>query len=199
MTCDLKTALMSLDGFKVLEESVLDQIYSFISSRSVRAGETIFCQGEPSPFCFGILSGEIVIQHVSKDNRFPPKVLGTLGPGNLFGESAIFEDSPRAAMATAGKDGKLAVIRGQEFRQWLRLHPDLGQPLLMALLRSTIGRLHSTSHELAMVYGVGRLLGSDKPFLEQVASVLEFLKGSLPGLDDLILYRRSAYCKSFPR
>src|SRR5882672_2712089 len=107
MSSELREALKSLQGFGALSESVLDQLISLVSARTIRAGETIFCQGEPSPFCFGVLSGEVLIQHVPKDRRFPPKVLGIIGPGGLFGESAVFEDSPRVAMGSASQDGQL--------------------------------------------------------------------------------------------
>src|SRR5947199_9085478 len=112
MPSELSQALKTLQGFSALSGPVLDQFASFVSMRPVRAGETIFCQGEPSPYCFGVVSGEVVIQHMSKDARFTPKVLGVVGPGGLFGESSIFEDSPRVAMASASLDGKLIAIRG---------------------------------------------------------------------------------------
>src|SRR5207302_1734656 len=80
---------------------------------------------------------------------------------------------------------------------WMQKNPQASQPLLFALLRTSLRRLHNTSHELAVIYGTGRLLGSDKPFLEQLAAVLDFLKGSLDGLDDLVFYERSAYWDEF--
>jgi CRP-like cAMP-binding protein len=197
MSNDLTLALKTVQGFQALPEVVIEQIAPYASVRAVRAGETIFCQGEPSPYCFGVLSGEVIIQHVSKDSRFPPKVLGVVGEGGLFGESSLFEDSPRVAMATASKEGKLAVIRGAELRSWMNQNPESAQPLLLALLQTSLGRLHQTSHELAVVHGVGRILGSDKSFNEQLSAVLEFLKGSLPGLEDMAFYRRSAYWEEF--
>ena len=74
MTSELTQALKSLQGFGSLSEEVLEQLMPFTAIRTLRAGETIFCQGEPSPYCFGILSGEVVIQHVSKDRRFSAKI-----------------------------------------------------------------------------------------------------------------------------
>ncbi len=197
MSGELRSALLSLQGFSALSEAGVEPLTSFVSLRPIRSGETIFCQGEPSPFCFGVLSGEVTIQHVSKDHRFPPKVLGVVGPGGLFGESALFEDSPRLAMASASKDGRLIVIRGAELRPWIQANPKAAQPLLLALFQSAQGRLYRTSHELAVVHGVGRILGSDKPFAEQLASALDFLKGSLEGTDDLVLFRRSQYWDEF--
>jgi len=197
MSTELRLALKSLQGFDALGDAVLDQLTPFASLRTTRTGETIFCQGEPSPYCFGILNGEITIQHVSKNRHFPPKVLGVLGRGNLFGESAIFEDSARAAMASATQDGKLVAIRGSQLREWIRQNPATGQPLLLALLQSSLGRLHSTSHELAVIYGMGRLLGSDKPFDEQLSTAMEFLRSSLQGLDDIVVYQRNAYWEEY--
>src|SRR5260370_6810107 len=118
MPGDLRQALKSLQGFSALSDSVLDQLTNFASWRTIRAGETIFCQGEPSPYCFGILSGEVAIQRVSKDRRLSPKVLSILGPGSLFGESSFFEESPRAAMASANRNGKLLAITGTKLRDW---------------------------------------------------------------------------------
>ena len=197
MTMDLKQSLKSLQGFSALSEAALEQIVPFTALRDVRAGETVFCQGEPSPFCFGVLSGEVVIQHVSKDNRFPPKVLGVVGPGGLFGESSIFADSPRVAMASVGKDGKLLQIRGTLFREWLEQNQSAAHPLLLGLLQTSLGRLHRTSHELSVVYGVARLLGSAKLFSDQLSLVLDFLRSSFQGLEDLVFYERSAYWEEF--
>jgi hypothetical protein len=48
-----------------------------------------------------------------------------------------------------------------------------------------------------VIYGVGRLLGSDKPFLTQLSASLEFLKSSLDGLDHLAFYSRSPFWEEF--
>ena len=150
MANEMTQALKSLQGFNALTEAALDQITPHASVRAVRAGETIFCQGEPSPYCFGVLAGEVIIQHVSTDSRFPPKVLGMVGPGELFGESALFENCSRSAMATASKDGKLAIIQGEGLRAWLCKNPEEASPLLLALLKASLERLHQTSHDLAV-------------------------------------------------
>jgi hypothetical protein len=109
----------------------------------------------------------------------------------------MFEDYPRAAMASSSKDGKLLTMRGPQLREWLQKNPQLAQPLVMALWKTSLSRLQSTSEELSVVYGVGRLLGSDKEFLTQLAASLDFLRGSLKGLDHLVFYSRSTYWEEF--
>ncbi len=194
---EILQGLKSLVGFSALDDKSLEQVVGVSSTRIIRAGETIFCQTEPSPFCFGVLSGEIVIQHVSKDSHLAPKVLGVVHPGGLFGESAIFEESPRAAMASASQDGKLLVVRGPALREWMKKNAQAAQPLLLALLKTSLNRLQRTSQELSLVHGVGRLFGSGKPFIDQMTTALGFLRGALPGLDDVVFYQRSLYWEEF--
>src|SRR5439155_9757644 len=98
MAKSIAEALKSISMLADLPEPFLKQLAEYTVLRKVRAGETIFCQGEPSPYCFGIVSGEIKIHRVSRNHRFPSKTLSLLGPGEIFGESALFADSPRSAM-----------------------------------------------------------------------------------------------------
>ncbi len=197
MTQNIKDRIKTLPEFAGLADPVLDTLAGFCAIRLVRAGETIFCQGEPSPYFFVVLAGEVAIERVSTDRRFPKKILGIVGPGELFGESSIFEESSRVAMASASLDGELLVIRGPDFRQWLKAHPEMSHPLVLSLLKTTLVRLHRTNHELSVIYGIGRILGSQKPFPEQLTATMDFLKSSLEGLDDIVFYQRSAYWEEF--
>lgn len=193
MSLSIRDALRGIDLFAPLPDAFVDSLAGFTALRRVRAGETVFCQGEPSPYCFGILSGEVAIRRVSKDPRFPSKLLGVLGPGDLFGESALLEETSRGAMASVNKDGELIAIVGSKFREWLLKEPAAGVPLLMGLLDRSLDRLRQTSHELSIVYGVGRLLALPQGFSERLAASLEFLKSAMEGVDDIYCLERSAY------
>jgi CRP-like cAMP-binding protein len=197
MTAEIKKALATIELFRPLPATAIDQLAAFALIRTVRAGETIFCQGEPSPYCFGVLSGEVQIQRVSKDRRFAPKVLSVLGPGSLFGESSFFEESPRAAMASASQDGKLVGLIGPKLREWLKREPAVGQEVLMGMLKSSLERLQQTSGDLSVIYGLARLLGSGQSFDEALTASLDFVKNSIDGLDEVIFYERSAYWEEF--
>ena len=197
MTPEITKALASIELLRDLPASAIDQLALFALIRTVRAGETIFCQGEPSPYCFGVLSGEVLIQRVSKDRHFAPKVLSVLGPGSLFGESSFFEESPRAAMASASRGGKLVAIVGAKLRDWLKRDPGVGQDVLMGMLKNSLERLQQTSGDLSVIYGFARLLGSPRPFAEALTVALDFVKNSLDGLDEIVFYQRSAYWEEF--
>jgi CRP-like cAMP-binding protein len=197
MTAEIEKALRCIPLLAPLPPECLQQIASFSMLRSIRAGETIFCQGEPSPYCFGIVTGEVAIQRVSKNRQTPPKMLSVLGVGALFGESALFEESPRAAMASARRDGQLVAILGTKMRDWIRNEPVASVPLLTGLLQNALGRLRQTSGDLSVVYGLSRIFGSEKDISDQLHAALEFLQNSLEHADLLAVYERSPYWDEF--
>jgi len=51
-------ALRSLDLLKDLPDQDLEHLSRFSLLRQIRTGETVFRQSEPSPYCFGIVSGK---------------------------------------------------------------------------------------------------------------------------------------------
>jgi len=197
MTDKIKEALSHVDLFHNIPAAVIDQIASFSLIRTIRKGETIFCQGEPSPYCFGVVQGEVIIQEAPTDPRFPSKRLGVITPGLVFGESALFQDSPRSAMAMAGQDGQLIAITGAKFRAWLDRDKAESFPVLLGLFKNTLGRLGQTSHELSAVFGLGRILGSSKPFEQKLMEAGEFLRASLRGVHEVVLYSKSPYWTEF--
>jgi len=197
MTDKLSKALRLIDLFADLPAPFAVQLAQFSLLRQIRSGETIFCQGEPSPYCFGIISGQVTIQRVPHEKGFPPKILSVLGPGSLFGEQALFKESPRTAMAVASQDGELIAIQGKPFRDWLEKDKTVGLPLIMGVLQNTLSRLRQTSHELSLVYGVGRSLAANKPIKERICDTANFLRASLEGVDEIIVYQLNPYWEEF--
>ena len=65
-------------------------------------------------------------QPVARDGT----TVGSLGPGDYFGELALLDPAPRAATVTATSDTELAVLGVRMFRVLLREMPPLGAKLL---------------------------------------------------------------------
>jgi len=64
-------AFRQIDVLKDLSPEAQQVLAPFSTVRSIRKGETLFCQGEPSPYCFGVLSGEITLQSSTPENTSP--------------------------------------------------------------------------------------------------------------------------------
>lgn len=83
-------------------------------------------------------------------------VLAIRGPGELVGEMAALGGTRRSATAIAAEDVELGLLSGEDFRDYLREHPDAA----LVLLRSLVGRMTEATRglvELATQDSVGRV------------------------------------------
>ncbi|HUR41856.1 MAG TPA: EAL domain-containing protein [Verrucomicrobiae bacterium] len=101
--------------------------------RSLRAGETLFRQGEPGDCAYAIESGQLEVFRGRGKQR---KVLALLGPGEVIGEMAVIDHGPRTASAVAKKPTRLRVITQDHLQGKL----DSADPLVRVLLRLVLQR-----------------------------------------------------------
>lgn len=78
--------------------------------RTFSAGQMIFAEGESGDFLYYLIEGEVEISRAGKR-------LNTLEGGELFGEMALLDDSPRSATAIAKGTVRAAAINQKRFLQ----------------------------------------------------------------------------------
>ncbi|MFO1505617.1 MAG: EAL domain-containing protein [Lysobacterales bacterium] len=111
--------------------------------REVRAGNIIFAEDDPPTTAYLIERGEV---EVSTVRRGMLVVLGRLGPGQLLGELAVIDDSPRTMTARALTDCTLTPIGRNQFAERL----SAADPVVRALLLSQLDHYRA---ELASLTG----------------------------------------------
>ena len=109
----------------------LDKLVQFAKLRSFKSREVIFNQGEPGRHMFIVITGTIRISILSEEGK--EMTLGTLGPGDVFGEIALLDGKERTATVTAITACECLVLERQEFIPFLELHPQAAIKLLTAL------------------------------------------------------------------
>jgi CRP/FNR family cyclic AMP-dependent transcriptional regulator len=85
----------------------------------------IMKEGEAGVFMYVVLSGRVAISIKSK-------VVEWVGPGGVFGEMALVDESPRAATATAETDCDLLSINRNDFLILVKTNPVFAVSLLKA-------------------------------------------------------------------
>ena len=105
-----------------------------IATRSAKAGEVIFKEGDKADQLFAIKSGEIAIQ---LGNR----TLAELSANSIFGEMALIDDSPRSATAVAKTDVELVPISEKQFLFLVSQTPFFALKVMRVLAR----RLRATN------------------------------------------------------
>ncbi|MCU0754936.1 MAG: EAL domain-containing protein [Xanthomonadales bacterium] len=101
-------------------------------SRHLAAGEYLFREGDPPDCAYVVDQGQIEIS-TEKDGR--KLVLSHLGPGDLLGEMAVLDDSPRTADAMAISDCRLTEIRRDQIQERLAETDSIIRTLMLGLLQ----------------------------------------------------------------
>ena len=92
--------------------------------RSYDRGRVVIREGEPGDEAFVIVSGRCVVTAMSEGKRV---VLRELGPGDVFGETAVFSDEPRSATVEATETLVVRVVTGETLSQTLGLQTWAGE------------------------------------------------------------------------
>jgi len=93
-------------------------------TREYAAGETIVTEGEVGDAAYIIVSGQCDALRLVHGQR---RVLRTMGPGEVFGETAILSEGPRTATVIAREDSLVQVVDRKTVEQELgALKPWMG-------------------------------------------------------------------------
>jgi CRP-like cAMP-binding protein len=129
--------------FSTLEEEDLRRIAQLAVPRSFEAGQVVFREGDASDTCYVVHTGHTRAVHQHGDGR--TLTLATFGPGDIFGELALFEDELRSATVEALEPTSVVAVLGPDMRRLMSEHPGIALRLVIALGR----RLRETNERLA--------------------------------------------------
>ena len=140
---DTIALLRAVPVFSELGEDELARVARGRGSAPVRAGEVVFREGDESDTCYVVRTGR------ARASASTPTAARSrsrnFGPGDIFGELAMFDDERRSATVEALEDTEAIAILGGDMRRLLREHPDIAVKLLASLGR----RLRETNERLA--------------------------------------------------
>lgn len=137
----LDSALRQVPLFSQLPATALEALADSIGRRQLGSGEILFHQGEPGLECFVILEGQLeVITFVHGDELR----LDVYRPGQIIGEMALLDRSPRSATVRALEAADLVVLGEEAFKTLLSSNPELA----MSLLRSGTTRMRNTNQRM---------------------------------------------------
>ena len=129
--------------FETLAAPDLERVAQVAVPRRFAAHHVIFREGDASDTCYVVQSGHARATREHPDGR--TIALAHFGPGDIFGELAMFDDENRSATVEAIEDVEAIAILGADMRRLLREHADISYKLVVALGR----RLRQTNERLA--------------------------------------------------
>jgi CRP-like cAMP-binding protein len=135
--------LADVPAFAELGREDLAHVAELTVSRSFPAGTTVFREGDDSDTCYIVRSGHARALREHLDGR--QITLATFGPGDIFGELALFDDERRSATIEAIDDLHVLGILGRDMRRLMERHGQIAVKLATALGR----RLRAANERLA--------------------------------------------------
>lgn len=134
--------------FSSLNEEELSGLVGLAVERSFQPDEFIFWEDDEPDYFYVIARGRIkVVKHSSSGKEF---IIAFFGPGEMFGEVAVFEGKPYPASAQAISASKVLGIKRQNFLDFLATHPQVALRIINILggrLRDAQGRLKDLAGE----------------------------------------------------
>jgi len=129
--------------FAALDSEDLERVAGLAVPRAFEPGQVVFREGDASDTCYVVRSGRARAVREHPDGR--TITLADFGPGDIFGELAMFEDERRSATVEAVQATQVVAVLGPDMRRLMVEHPQISVRLVIALGR----RLRDTNERLA--------------------------------------------------
>ncbi|OBA47427.1 Crp/Fnr family transcriptional regulator [Kocuria sp. ICS0012] len=129
--------------FASLDDEAFAALTEEITEVNLSRGATLFYEGDPGDQLYFIVSGKMKLGRTASDGR--ENLVAVMGPGEIFGEMALFDPSPRSTSATAVSETRLDGLKHENLRKVIQRSPEVSAQLLQARGR----RLRRTNENLA--------------------------------------------------
>src|SRR4051795_8380381 len=140
---DIVGLLHQVPVFEALGPEDLRRVADVAVPRRFAAGQVIFREGDASDTCYVVRTGHTRALRENTDGRMI--ALAHFGPGDIFGELAMFDDERRSATVETLDAVQSIAVAGSDMRRLLREHPGLAVKLVISLGR----RLREANERIA--------------------------------------------------
>lgn len=146
--------LRRVELFSGLKPEALTLISKVATEETHAQGTKIFQHGDAGDKLYLILEGRVRISR--EVPGMGEEALAVLGPGQVFGEMALLDESPRSADARVHERCRVLAIPKDGFDDLLFMHKDLAYEVLWSMVRMLVVRLRETTDKLTFLSVTGR-------------------------------------------
>jgi len=171
---DKAQILRSSAIFSSLNDYELDELAALSIERSFMPDEFIFWEEDTPEWFYIVAEGRVkVLKHSSLGKEF---IIAFFGPGEMFGEVAVFENKPYPASAQTITETRVIGVKKDNFLSFLGNHPQVSLKIISILggrLREAQGRLRDLAGErveqrlASLLLMLSARIGTTLPFTRQ--------------------------------
>ncbi len=120
--------LRTVDIFRGVPYQLLSELSGRLRPLSVSAGVRVVAEGEDGDELYIVRAGEVAIQHADGE-------AARMGPGSVFGESAVLDPAPRQADVVATVDADLLILDRATLLDLMGRRPEVAADIITMLVR----------------------------------------------------------------
>ncbi len=120
--------------------------------KKVKEGDIVITEGSMGSEFYIIKEGEFEIYKTGIDKKILN--LAKVGPGDFFGEAALFESKKRTASVRAISPATLFVINKDTVKEIIKQSPDFALKMIDGLVNKIFNLNNKYSDALAKLYGI---------------------------------------------
>jgi CRP/FNR family cyclic AMP-dependent transcriptional regulator len=150
--------LKSVPLFASFPDEQLRALATLVTRRSAPRSSLIMAAGDATESLYVVISGRLKVMMGDAEGK--EVILAILGPGEIFGEMGLIDDSPRSASVIAIEPCELLSLSRRDFKKFMAENFDMA----MAVMKGLVRRLREADRKIGSlalldVYGrVARLL-----------------------------------------
>lgn len=133
-------SLRRIKIFAGMDDAQINRFIHYLEVVKAQQFKDIVRQGDPGDAMFLVLDGEVRVRMMIGGKE---SILTVLGPGEFFGEIALFDHGPRSADVVANSESTLVRISAGAFQKMAAESPDLATPFLLAMGKTLTQRIRA--------------------------------------------------------
>jgi CRP/FNR family transcriptional regulator len=148
MKTEIQELLKQSAIFAALDDDERRTLADLAQEKSLVQDENIFWEGDPADWFYIISQGKVKIFKSASNGK--EITLSFFGPGEIFGEVAVLENSSYPASAQAISATRLIGIKKADFWNYLLKHPSIALKIMSVIsgrLREAQSRLRDMAGE----------------------------------------------------
>jgi CRP/FNR family transcriptional regulator, dissimilatory nitrate respiration regulator len=196
---DIIKHIGSIPFFEELPDEQIEDLSMIVTDQEFHRGQLIFSEGDEGTGFYVVISGRVKIFKLSPEGK--EQILHIFGPGDPFGEVAVFSGQHFPANAEAMEVSRIFFFPRDSFADLIKRNPSLALNML-AILSRRLRRFANLIDDLSLKEVPGRLAahllylsgqkeGSEELELTITKSQLASLLGTIPETLSRILGKMS--------
>lgn len=170
---DIVKHVRSIPFFEELPDEQIEDMCMIVADQVFHRGQIVFSEGDDGNGFYVVISGRVKIFKLSPEGK--EQILHIFGPGDPFGEVAVFSGQHFPANAEAMESSRIFFFPRDSFSDLIKKNPSLALNML-AILSKRLRRFANLIDDLSLKEVPGRL-----------AAHLLYLSGQTEGPEQLEL------------